>query len=92
MKTPGFNKQKVRALITMIIILTSLRIGSELNKKFLDLQKKVNLRGFRVGKVPLEIVKKRGTKNLQKWRPELYQIDPRGCQEGVRKPKSRKRR
>ena len=41
------------------ITIPSEKISNVLNKKYEDLKKNLNLPGFRPGKVPLEIVKKR---------------------------------
>ena len=40
----------------------------------------------------LEIVKKMGTKNFPKWKPETSQIEPSGRQEGARTPEKPKKK
>ncbi len=57
-------KNKDELTVEWDISIPSTVINDELNKKFMDLQKKVNLPGFRVGKVPLTIVKKRFGQNV----------------------------
>ncbi|MFL2661696.1 MAG: trigger factor [Alphaproteobacteria bacterium] len=57
-------KNKDELTVEWDISIPSSIINSELNKKFTDIQKKVNLPGFRMGKVPLEIVKKRFGQNV----------------------------
>ena len=67
LKEPGFEKKKAMALIVMLIILTSLRIGSELNKKLYNsygmttlLKKHVKIQP---DKVSLKFIGKKGVEN-----------------------------
>ena len=57
-------KNKDELTIEWDVSIPSSVINNELNKKYIDIQKKVNLPGFRQGKVPLEIVKKRFGQNV----------------------------
>ena len=67
LKEPGFEKKKAAALIVMLIILTSLRIGSELNKKLYNsygmttlLKKHLK---FHPDKVTMKFIGKKGVEN-----------------------------
>ena len=67
LKEPGFEKKKAMAFIVMLIILTSLRIGSELNKKLYNsygittlLKKHLK---FHPNKVSLKFIGKKGVEN-----------------------------
>ncbi len=52
-------KNKDKLTIEWSVIIPSEKVNIELNKKYSELQNQLNLPGFRPGKVPLEIVKKR---------------------------------
>ncbi len=52
-------KNKDKLTVEWNVTIPSEKVNNELNKKYTDLQGQVNLPGFRPGKVPLEIVKKR---------------------------------
>ena len=52
-------KNKDKLTVEWDVTIPSDKVNVELKKKYSDLQVKVNLPGFRPGKVPLEIVKKR---------------------------------
>lgn len=67
LKEPGFHKKKAMALIVMLIILTSLRIGSELNEKLYNtygvstlLKKHFK---FHPNNVSLKFIGKKGVEN-----------------------------
>lgn len=67
LKEPGFEKKKAMALIVMLIILTSLRIGSELNKNLyksygMTTLLKKHLK-FQPDKVSLKFIGKKGVEN-----------------------------
>ena len=67
LKDPGFEKKKAMALIVMLIILTSLRIGSELNKKMYNSYGMTTLLKkhfkFHPNKVSLKFIGKKGVEN-----------------------------
>ena len=67
MKEPKFNKKKISALIVMLIILTSLRIGSELNKKMYNSHGITTLLKkhfkFNPNNITLKFIGKKGVEN-----------------------------
>ncbi len=57
-------KNKDELAIEWIVTIPSVRVNTELDKKYFELRNKVNLPGFRPGKVPAEIIKKRFGQNI----------------------------
>ena len=57
-------KNKDKLTVEWNVTIPAKVINDELNKKYYDLTNKVNLPGFRPGKVPISIIKKRYSQNI----------------------------
>ena len=57
-------KNKDKLTVEWNVTIPAKVINDELNKKYYDLKNKVNLPGFRPGKVPISIIKKRYSQNI----------------------------
>ena len=57
-------KNKDKLTVEWNVTIPAKVINDELNKKYYDLKNKVNLPGFRPGKVPVSIIKKRYSQNI----------------------------
>ena len=57
-------KNKDKLTVEWDVTIPAKVINDELNKKYYDLKNKVNLPGFRPGKVPVSIIKKRYSQNI----------------------------
>ena len=57
-------KNKDKLSVEWLVTISSSKINEELDKRYSEMKNKVNLPGFRPGKVPVSIIKKRFGQNV----------------------------